>query len=341
MDVLGVEQHAVLLLAVVAQTLAVIGEQDDERAIVDAEGAELVDQFTDDAVRGRNLAVVGQRVARAIGLRRLIGGVRLVQVKEQEEWLAGGGAEPRLHGVERLLPGPLQAAEPGAGAKLDGVLVEIERRREPGLALEHEGGDPGACRIAGVLQHLRQEGQLVPGDLRGVEPVADVVAHAVRRGQQAGQDRAVGRQGQRCVRVRLGVEHAVAAQGVDRRRVDSLVAEDGQMVGAQGVDQRWHDGVPAAAASRWWANEAGREERDETGGGEAAKHRDSESLACRNERAPRRAPRNIDERLVRSQRKWIATPQRKTLGLSRSTTSYEVAKSSTLDGACGLRCRTG
>ena len=56
---LAVEEDAVLLLAVVAQPLAVVGEEDDDRPVVDPLLLQLGEQVADDRVGGGDLAVVG------------------------------------------------------------------------------------------------------------------------------------------------------------------------------------------------------------------------------------------------------------------------------------------
>ncbi len=58
---LAVEEDAVLLLAVLAQPLAVIREQDHDRAVVEAAAPQLPDEVAHDRVGRRDLAVVGAR----------------------------------------------------------------------------------------------------------------------------------------------------------------------------------------------------------------------------------------------------------------------------------------
>src|SRR5207247_6149081 len=82
---LAIEQDPVLLLAMVPQTLPMVGDEEDDRAVVDAVALELPEELPDDAVARRHLAVVRRSVAAPIGLRRLIGEVRLVDVQEEKE----------------------------------------------------------------------------------------------------------------------------------------------------------------------------------------------------------------------------------------------------------------
>ncbi len=93
LDLLAVEQQAVLVLAVVAQTLAVVGEQDDERALVEPAAIELGEEIADQRVGGGDLAVVGVGVARAPGFGWAVGRVRLVEMEQEEERPAAGLGE--------------------------------------------------------------------------------------------------------------------------------------------------------------------------------------------------------------------------------------------------------
>src|SRR6185295_1191523 len=108
-------------------------------------------------IRRGDFAVVLRGKLRGVGLRRRIGRVRLVEVEEKEERTVLGRVEPWLRGLQRLPARPLQAAEPGAGAKLDAVLVEVEAGRDPALALEHVGRDRAAGLVPGLLQRLGQK----------------------------------------------------------------------------------------------------------------------------------------------------------------------------------------
>ncbi len=203
-----------------------------------------------------DLAVVLERVARGVRLGRRVRGVRLVDVEEEEERLVLDRAQPVPRQLERLAPGPLEAAEAGAGAELDAVLVEVEAGREAGLPLQHVGrhGAPGG--IPRLLQDLRQERQFAALDLARVELVADIVAHAMHGRQQSRQQRRVRRKGERRRRIGALVEDAVPPHGVDGRRLHPLVAVGRQVVRPQGVDRDQDDrrplrnvrGSPAAPA---------------------------------------------------------------------------------------------
>jgi len=85
LDRLAIEEDAVLLLPVVAEPFAVVGEEDDERPVVDPQLLQLVEKRADDAVRGRHLRVVAVGILRPVRLRRLVGRVGLVRVEKREE----------------------------------------------------------------------------------------------------------------------------------------------------------------------------------------------------------------------------------------------------------------
>ncbi len=85
----AVEKDPVLVLAVLAEPFAVVRQEDDEGAVVEALLLQEPEEGPDDRVGRRDLAVVGtSRVARREGLRRRVGGVRLVEVEDGQEGLS-------------------------------------------------------------------------------------------------------------------------------------------------------------------------------------------------------------------------------------------------------------
>ena len=75
-----------------------------------------------------------------------------------------------------------------------------------------------------------------------VEAIAEVVAHPVLEGQEAGEHRDVGGQGQGDVGVRVLEEDRLLAEAVEVRGLHARVAVGRQVVGAQGVDGDEDDG---------------------------------------------------------------------------------------------------
>ena len=191
----------------------------------------------------RDLPVVGERVAALVGLDRLVGRVRLVDVEEEEEGAILHALEPRA-GERRGLVAPALDAPRGVCARRrdDPILVEIEPAGEAARPAHHPGGDRGAGGVAALLEEPRQRRM----GLR-VEPVAEVVADAVLERQQAGQDRDVGRQGQRDVGVGVLEQDRVLAEPVQLRGCDTR----GSRTPGDGPREacRWRRGSPAPGES--------------------------------------------------------------------------------------------
>jgi hypothetical protein len=226
----------------VAQPFPVVRRHDDQGSVVDAEALQEAEEIADDRVGGGDLPVVRERVARAVGLRRIVGHVGLVEVEEEEE--------PRV--LLRLHPfpgqrlrrgaGPLEVGEGRPGPRVDRVLVRIERGGETGLAAEHVGRHGRRRGIPLLLQDRRQA--RVVGAPEGE---ADVVPHAVLGGLQPREQGDVGREGHGTRAVGMPEQDRFAPQAVEVRRLDTAVAVGGQMIGAQRVDGDDDDGRPGKA----------------------------------------------------------------------------------------------
>ena len=233
MEDLAVEQDPVLLLSVVPEPFPVVGDQEDDRAVVEAVALEPADQLPDDGVGRRDLGVVGHSVAAAERLGRLVGKMRLVDVHEEEE-------RPRLHALDpghgaanRLAAGPLQQAHVARPLHVaaHGIVEEVHGVVDAGRAAQHVARHGGPRGVA-----VRPED---PGQRRArasVEVVAEVRPHAVLRREQARQHRQVRGEGQRTLAVGVLEEYRVALQGVDVRGLHPGVAVGGEVVGAEGVD---------------------------------------------------------------------------------------------------------
>ena len=137
----------------------------------------------------------------AVGRRRRVGRVRLVEVKESEEAGAPLGRDPareRLHGEGAVALEVADGLRPAF--HFDGVVVEVEALRDPRRRPQDVGGDGAPGVPSGRLEASGQRGVI------GREPEADVVANAVVRGQEAGQHRGVRGQREGTVAVEI-VEH--------------------------------------------------------------------------------------------------------------------------------------
>ena len=258
-----------LVLAVVAEALAVVGEKNDERAVVEAARLQKRDEAPHDLVGGRDLAVVGAlRVAALEGLRRLVRRVRLVEMEEGEHGLAGRSpGDPGLQPALRLASPALHLPDRLAGRRrLDRVVPEGEPARDARRMIEHDRGDRPARRVAARGQKLGER------RVRGVEPVADVVAHAVLERKQARQQRDVRRQRQRHVRNRVLEDERVLRERVERGRLDAAVAVGREMIRAQRVHGDQEDGRPRedeGSSGAGGRGEQGRRGRREGGQEEA------------------------------------------------------------------------
>ena len=196
----------------------------------------------------------------------------LVEVHKKETFFAAEALQPGQGWGQGFAARALQAAEPTAGFQLDVVVVEVEGSGDAGFAVEHVGGDGAAGLVAEILQLFGQVGEFAAGDFVGVEFVADVVAHPVRRRQKAGEQSAVGGQGERGDRKGVFVEQAVPHQGIDGGSFDLGITVSGQTVGAQGVDRNQHDGGivrQPQVASRLFAAGGERHEQSDQGNGES------------------------------------------------------------------------
>ena len=143
------------LLAVIAESFAVIGEQHDGRAIVDSRSAKALEQPADDLVRVGDLAVV-RRVGRITRWRR-VGLVRLVEVEEQEErrFRMASSHLSAAASVARRRAGPVRSTAPGRRRQL--AVVGVEPLVDPGRPAKHVGRHEAAGRPAQLVQRALQD----------------------------------------------------------------------------------------------------------------------------------------------------------------------------------------
>ena len=229
-DSLVVHEQPVLLLAVVAEPFSVIRQQDDRRPVVQLMRLQVLDQASDDFVGVRDLSVVG-RVFRKT-FRRRVRLVRLVEMEEEKRARGAGGCEPLLGDRFRRAAVALHLTDARVERRLRHLAVEeVESLADSRLLAQHEGRDDGRRRVPAVAEHLRQH------PFARLDGEADVVAHAGLERQAPREQRGVGRQ--RLRRVRVGaLEHdAVCGKRVDGGRLHLRVAVGRQMIGAQRVDR--------------------------------------------------------------------------------------------------------
>ncbi len=256
-----------LRLAVVAEPLAVIRGHDHERPIVHARLAQVLEERADDLVGGGDLSIVRPRgVARPERLRRIVGHVGLVHVEEEEERTTLARVDPGRRDPGGHPARPLVVVEGGALARIDRVLVVVEEGAQPRLVTQHVRGHGGARRVAARLQERRDRG------VRGaVEREADVVAHPVLRGHEAGEHGDVRRQRHRARAVGVLEEDGVAEEPVEVRRLEIAAAVGRQVVCTQRIDGDEHHGRarerrrPSSAARRGHEQNGGRERQRSPG----------------------------------------------------------------------------
>ena len=189
-----VDEVGVTRLAVVAQALAVVGGEDDERALEQPLLAKPRREPPDHLVGVGDLGQVRlARIARGEGLGRVVGRVRVVEVDPGEEAPLADRLEPGERVVHDLVAGLLDRAERDhlvlGEVEIVGVLVEA--LGEAPLRLEHPGGHEGSRGKARLVQPLGERHLLL------VQEEAAVVAHAVVGRHEASEDRRVRREGER------------------------------------------------------------------------------------------------------------------------------------------------
>jgi hypothetical protein len=226
----------VLRLAVIAQSFSVVGSDGHDRAIEEPPRGQTIDEAADQLVRVGNLSVVGVTEI-AIGRRRRVGRVRLVEMQEGEEALSSARLDPGRHRLDGDRAVALLLRQSAVShVDGDGVVEPVE----PGADSRGPAQDVGRHRASGG--HARRviaRGQRAP---RGIEREAQVVAHAVMGRKEAREERRVRGQGERAMAVDVLEHDAVARERIEVRRPARAVAVGGEMVGAQRIDRDEDDG---------------------------------------------------------------------------------------------------
>jgi hypothetical protein len=228
-----IEEHPVRALAMFAEALAMVAEDNDERRVAGRDVGHRPEQAADLGVGVGHFAVVGVAAGpgQGVGGRR-VWRVRIVEMHPQEVRPAARrvgvrpAAQPRDgpigDGRSRAL-----GLEPERRARRPGnlIVVRVEAGAEAELAIEHERADERGRVAAGVPEELRQRGT------RPVETVGAVQAHARHRGNRAGHQADVGRKREGHGGPGREEPRAARPDGVDRGRERTADA-----VGAKRVD---------------------------------------------------------------------------------------------------------
>src|SRR5579863_4806899 len=161
----AIGEEPVLVLAMLAQRLAVVAQQNDERPVVESGLAQVIKHPSELAVRVGNLAVVEVAgVARVKRFRWIIGTVGIVEVKPHEEW-------PGVRATSFLVVKPSQqmgncfvAAPPDVSRvprfklpRIEPVVVGPEPALQSPGRVEHEGAYKGGGRVAVTLKSLSDQ----------------------------------------------------------------------------------------------------------------------------------------------------------------------------------------
>jgi hypothetical protein len=122
----AIEEHAVLRLPVVAQSFAMIARENDERFVIETTPVEIHEEPPQDCVRGGDLAVVRIGVFRAERFDRLVGRMRLEEMKKKKERPPVHFVEPAESRAYRLAAVPLQGSQGGGLPHFHRVVVKVE-----------------------------------------------------------------------------------------------------------------------------------------------------------------------------------------------------------------------
>ena len=208
-----VHEVAVEHLAVIAQAFAVVGREHEQRTIEQASLFERLPELADQCVGKRDRAIVGAACkCRLVRLWRPVRVVRVIEVEPKEERPAARAlVEPpdRLrHGLVSCAPHRTDVCALHLG-EVEIVEVAVESPTCSPLRIQHIGADEARRRPSLGSEHTGQRWRPL------VEEVPDILADAMVRGIRAGQDRHVGRQGQRNRARGVREQHALACESID------------------------------------------------------------------------------------------------------------------------------
>jgi hypothetical protein len=195
-----VGEHAVRHLAVVAQTLAMIGGDGNDGATGLTRRVQPLQHAADLRIGKRDLAVVGNVPGSGqILRRRIVRRVRIVKMNPREERTRVGGRKPSERGVHDRVAAALglEHRRPRRIA-IDAIVVDVEPIGQAEAPVQHIRPHERTGPVAAVLQH--------PGNRRMPrrESAGSVHAYPILRRQLTGHDRRVRRQRQRDRRAGIG-----------------------------------------------------------------------------------------------------------------------------------------
>jgi hypothetical protein len=149
----------VLVFTVLAQALPVVGGDDEQRVLSGPRAIEPLDEPPELRVDVRDLAVVGRAgETRAVGRRRLVGGMGIEQMQPGEDRPASRLRQPSEGTPHDVLGAPLEArvADGGFLARPERVIHEVEAAEEAGRARHGVGADEGPGGVTLPAEHARE-----------------------------------------------------------------------------------------------------------------------------------------------------------------------------------------
>jgi hypothetical protein len=226
-------------LAVVAQALAVVAGDHDQRPVAQSGRAEAFEQTAELRVHVRDLAVVeGSREPRGEGLGRAVRGVGVeVMDPGHEGARAVAGPDPGQGRVGRASGPPLVGAgrEGGALRRLHAVVIDVEALVQAKARVQDERGDERPGLVSPPARHLGQRHVLRGQVALRVDP------DAVAWGQETGQEGGMGGQRLGGHGHRLREADPSGRQAVQDRRGGAPVPVAADAVGARGVERHQED----------------------------------------------------------------------------------------------------
>ena len=228
-----IEEKTVSGLLVLAKTLAVVAREHDQHGLLPLVALDPLDEPSDLSVGERDFSVVWPlREFLAIRGRRLIGIVRVVEVRPQEERSFWPALEPGERSIGDLVSRALDVSDRGDSGLMRveavDVLGEAAVQSPPGI--EDERRDDRRCSIAASGEQRRERRQ------RGRNEETSVVPHSMMQRVGPREKRRVRRQRQRSRRNAGFEEHAFAGEPVHVRSARARVSIRAEPVRAERVD---------------------------------------------------------------------------------------------------------
>ena len=271
-DDVVVELAAVADVAALAQAFAVVGHDDNQSGLSQAQRLQLIEEFSDVVIGVSDFGVVapnavrhffvqGRRLVGSAGIRlqvgkllaQVVGLVGIEVVRPQEEGLAGAVFRPFLHPPDGQR-GDILGRAIGVEELILAVEFLVIDFKAPVQArqsfLQRPGADVGGGAIVVALQNLGQRDQARVFGQRLTVDFASVFLRVASR-QQAN----VGGAGQRDGGVGALKTDALRRQAVQPRRGEQVVAVGGEMVGPQGIDGDEQDVGPRRFRGRCLSGE--------------------------------------------------------------------------------------